>query len=119
MAEQLDMFGTPPAAPKETERAKPEPEPPPEPEVTAGAFEAFHAANPHVLAEMLRLAHAQLDKGSKYISAKWLWEDLRSWLRTTGQPYKLNNNLTAAYARKLVELEPRLEGVIRFRGGDK
>lgn len=118
MAEQLDMFaGAQPPPEKPEERV--EPEPAPEPEATPSAFEAFHAENPHVLTEMLHIAREQLDKGAKYISAKWLWEDLRSWLRTTGQPYKLNNNLTAAYSRKLVELEPRLEGVIRFRGGDK
>lgn len=78
-------------------------------------FAEFHKENPHVLTEMLKLARRELDKGVKRIGAKALWEDLRSWLKTTGQPYKLNNSYTAIYARKLVQIEPRLDGVIEFR----
>ena len=104
------MFGVPAGTPP-ADRAKA-----PEPELTIDQrFEAFHAENPHVLDEMLKLARKELAKGTRRIGAKALWEDLRSWLKTTGQPYKLNNSYTALYARKLVEIEPALDGVIEFR----
>ena len=79
-------------------------------------FAVFHAANPHVFAEMLRLARAHLDRGATFISSKGLYEECRQSLRTQhGADYKLNNNYTADYSRALVEAEPRLVGVIELR----
>ncbi len=91
----------------------------------------FHTKNPHVCAEMLRLARARLDRGETYISAKALWEELRVSLaraengghgtfestdgKTAPDPYKLNNDFTALYARTIIRMEPRLEGVIEVR----
>ena len=44
------------------------------------------------------------------------WEECRENLRVKklGE-YRLNNDFTALYARRLIELEPRLEGVIELR----
>lgn len=85
-------------------------------------YEAFAKENPHVFAEMLRLARARLDRGETFISAKALWEELRVSLDLAddgGAPgaYKLNNDFTAYYSRALIAAEPRLAGVIRTRGG--
>jgi len=79
-------------------------------------FRAFHAANPHVLEELLRLARARLNAGATYISSKALYEDCRTSLRTLhGDDYKLNNDYTPYYSDLLREREPRLEGVIKIR----
>jgi hypothetical protein len=109
---QLDIFAsTPSDAPPERQAA---------PATIGGRFRAFDAANPHVLAEMLRLARARLDRGERYISVKALWEELRRALAYRHEvladgEYKLNNNYTALYARRLLDLEPRLDGVIATR----
>jgi len=85
-------------------------------------FEAFHQANPHIAAEMLRLARLRLDRGETFISTKALWEELRVSLdraRDLGASgahvYKLNNDYTSLYSRLLIRLEPKLEGVIQIR----
>ncbi len=79
-------------------------------------FAAFHAANPHVFVELLRLAREHLDRGAGRIGAKALWEQLRESLRTRkiGE-YKLDNSLTALYARALVEADLRLNALIERR----
>ena len=77
----------------------------------------FHANNPHVLLELRRLALQLVDAGHRHYSIKGLFEVLR-WktaLKTNGKPYKLNNNLTAFYARLLMETEPRLDGFFHLR----
>jgi len=72
--------------------------------------------NGHVLDEMLRLARERLDQGETFISAKALWEEMRTSLDTQNEGgYRLNNDFTAIAARRLLELEPRLNGVIRIR----
>ncbi len=77
----------------------------------------FHHANPHVMNALLRLARARLDRGERRIGVKALWEELRSELAVSRPEgaFKLNNNYTAVYARKLIELEPRLATVIETR----
>jgi hypothetical protein len=79
-------------------------------------FTAFHSANPHVFAELLKLARERLDEGATFISVKALWEACRVSLRARliGE-YKLNNDMTSLYGRLLIATEPRLEGVIRLR----
>jgi hypothetical protein len=79
-------------------------------------FASFHALNPHVMAEMLRLARKHLDRGERRIGAKALWEELRQSIRVCklGE-WQLDNSLTALYARALIEAEPRLVGVIETR----
>ncbi|HVK88311.1 MAG TPA: hypothetical protein VM513_29530 [Kofleriaceae bacterium] len=79
-------------------------------------FRAFHAANPHVLEELLKLARAHLNAGATYISSKALYEACRVTLRTHhGDDYKLNNDYTPYYSDLMAEREPRLKGVFRTR----
>lgn len=87
----------------------------PTPATLEQRFASFHAKNPHVFAEMLRLARARLDRGETYVSAKALWEELRVSLATEHGEYKLDNSLCALYSRALLAAEPRLDGVIRTR----
>ncbi len=75
----------------------------------------FHLANPHVLAEMLRLARLRLDHGATYISAKGLWESLRVSLSSTDSEYRLNNTYCSIYSRMCIDIEPRLGAVMELR----
>ena len=77
----------------------------------------FHRNNPTVLLELRRLALGLLDAGNRHHSIKGLFEVLRynRKVKTTGKPYKLNNNLTPFYARLLMENEPRLAGFFHTR----
>jgi hypothetical protein len=79
-------------------------------------FEAFHAANPHVLEEMLRLARQHVAEGATRIGAKQLWEELRLSLRVNklGE-YRLDNSLTSLYARAIVEADPTLAPMFELR----
>ena len=79
-------------------------------------FRLFNDENPHVLTEMLRIARARVAAGAKRVGAKAIWEELRQYLRVnkTG-PHKLDNSLTALYARKLLEVDPSLATVIELR----
>lgn len=79
-------------------------------------FDRFHADNPHVFEEMLRLARARLTRGETFISVKALWEELRTTLKArSAEGYRLNNSFTACYGRALLEAEPALAGVIETR----
>jgi hypothetical protein len=83
-------------------------------------FLAFHAANPHVLAELLKLARRAKGRGVSRIGIRMLWEVLR-WQLTVetydpaGDPYKLNDHFHSRYARLLLEADPSLEGLIELR----
>tara|TARA_Y100001963_G_scaffold149927_1_gene230212 strand:+ start:111 stop:464 length:354 start_codon:yes stop_codon:yes gene_type:complete len=77
----------------------------------------FHRENPHVYQQLRALALGLVDAGQTHYSIKGLFEVLRydAALRTNGTPYKLNNNLTAFYARLLMLREPRLDGFFYLR----
>lgn len=114
MAEQLHMFdGRPPlrqvgARKKRKPRAD-------RPSIQV-RFETFHAENPQVFDAMLALARGHIAKGSRRIGVKALWESLREYLHVTKiGTYKLDNSLTALYARKLIETDPSLASVIETR----
>lgn len=79
-------------------------------------FRAFHAANPHVLEEMLRLARQHVDEGAKRIGAKQLWEELRLSIRVRklGE-YRLDNSLTSLYARAICEADATLAPLFELR----
>jgi hypothetical protein len=81
----------------------------------------FHRNNPIVLLELRRLALGLVDAGHRHYSIKGLFEVLRfnAALKTTGKPYKLNNNHTAFYARLLMEFEPELEDFFHTRRSQK
>jgi hypothetical protein len=81
-------------------------------------FHRFHDANPDVYAQLYDLAIDWRSRGSEVWSTKGMFEVLR-WqrrsLRLDGdQPFKMNNNYTAFYARMLMQ-EPALEGMFEVR----
>lgn len=73
-------------------------------------FERFHRENPHVYEHLERLAFRLRNRGVERWGIKSLWETLRYEMAiNTNEPigaYKLNNNLTASYARALMERNP-------------
>lgn len=81
-------------------------------------FEAFHGSNPTVLALLRDKALTLKGRGFKRYGLKALFEALRydMAVQTNGQPFKLDNGFTAHYARKLMEVEPRLKGFFETRG---
>ena len=60
-----------------------------------------------------------LDRGDTYISAKAIYEQMRTTVPTTignaAVSYKLNNDFTPSLSRWLQAQEPRLVGVLRMR----
>jgi hypothetical protein len=84
-------------------------------------FAEFHAANPQVYAELLRLARTAHGRGWNHIGIRMLWEVLR-WnvvvMRTVpnlDDDFKLNDHFHSRYVRLLVEKEPDLAGLFEMR----
>lgn len=80
-------------------------------------FRIFHEHNPHVYRLLRAMALEWKRTGNHRCGMKMLWEALRynSGLQTQGEPYKLNNNYTALYARLLMAEEPELRGMFETR----
>jgi len=94
---------------------------PPQPATVAPSIEErfaqFHAANPQVYRTLLALARAEAERGTRRISAKLLFEQLRAaggGVTQGAEPYRLNNIFTSRYARLLAS-EPDLSGRIETR----
>lgn len=81
-------------------------------------FQDFHRANPHVYRILRQMALDYKRAGNRRCGIKMLWEALRysSGVQTQGDPYKLNNNYTAYYARLLMRQERELRGFFEIRG---
>ncbi len=87
------------------------------PRTIAEQFEAFHQDNPHVYLALVRLAMDLVRRGVRQYSINGLFEILR-WqyaLQTRGEPYRLNNNYRALYARLLMREVPALDGFFETR----
>ncbi|HHK42097.1 MAG TPA: hypothetical protein ENJ50_06740 [Planctomycetaceae bacterium] len=89
----------------------------------AALWEDFHAKNPEVY-EMFEAFAMQGVRALKRqgcarirLGAKAVWERLR-WESTVGarNPYRLNNNFTAFYAREFMARHPELGPVFETRG---
>ena len=81
-------------------------------------FWKFHTDNPHVYAELVRLANVLKYRGHKKIGIAMLFEQLRwQYAMTTSDMsgYKLNNNYRAYYSRLIMETEPELAGFFETR----
>tara|TARA_R100000315_G_C5085777_1_gene49516 strand:- start:144 stop:413 length:270 start_codon:yes stop_codon:yes gene_type:complete len=78
---------------------------------------AFHAANPHVYQELIRICRFVRGRGVKRWGIAACFERLR-WLSQFevqgDDPYRLNNNFRAWYSR-LLNNEPGLEGLFEVR----
>jgi hypothetical protein len=80
-------------------------------------FAEFHAANPDVYAELVRLAREAKAAGRQRVGMKELWEVAR-WqlrLRSRGDAYALDNSFTAPMARLIQDQEPDLAGLFETR----
>ena len=77
-------------------------------------FKRFHAANPHVYENLVKLARDFRSKGSNHnrkLGIGMLYEVLRwnYYLTTEGEEeFKLSNDFRAAYARLIMEQEQDL-----------
>jgi hypothetical protein len=77
-------------------------------------FKKFHANNPHVYENLVRMAREFRRKGSNHnrkLGIGMLYEVLRwnYYLSTEGEEeFKLSNDFRAVYARKIMENEPDL-----------
>jgi hypothetical protein len=82
---------------------------------------AYHNANLHVYYRLRQLALDLVNRGHKKHSIKGLFEVLRyqQKFETTGDSFKLNNNLTPFYSRLLMQEEPRLAGFFYLRRSKK
>lgn len=80
-------------------------------------FDAFDEANPHVKRRLTDMAMELWRRGTKHYGMKALYEVLRYeyTLRTSGDSFKLNNNYTALYARKIMLENPELDGFFSTR----
>ena len=81
-------------------------------------FARFHAENPHVYAELLRLARQAKDRGQRKIGIRMIWEVMR-WNLTIGTSralgdFKLNDHYHSRYARMLDRV-PDLHGLFELR----
>ena len=87
----------------------------------AAAFEQFHAANPQVYRALRSFAFEARRRGARRIGIRMAWERLRWWsqfeVSRTGpdSEWKLNNNWTRFYARRLMRNEPELAGLFETR----
>lgn len=84
---------------------------------TEADFREFHRQNPHVYRILRQMALDYRRAGNDRCGMKMLWEVLRytSSVQTSGEPYKLNNNYTALYARLLMDQERELRGFFETR----
>lgn len=75
----------------------------------------FHHANPHVYAELVRLARGANIRGQK-LGIGCLWETLRYSLTVdSDEPVKLNNNFRSRYSRLIMANEGDLAGYFDTR----
>jgi hypothetical protein len=80
-------------------------------------FIAFHKANPAVYSALRSMALGIKRQGTARYGIAGLFEVLR-WryaMQTSGDPFKLNNNFRALYARLLMDNEPELADFFEVR----
>ena len=83
----------------------------------AADFAAFHACNPHVYDELVRLARRLRVRGIDRYGIAGLFEVLRydHTIRTGTADWKLNNNYRAFYARMIMANHPELANLFEVR----
>jgi hypothetical protein len=83
-------------------------------------FREFHAANPQVLGELLKLARRARGRGATKLGIGMLWEVLR-WQLTfetyepAETPFKLNDHYRSRYVRLICEQDPELGRLFELR----
>jgi hypothetical protein len=83
-----------------------------QPDENREKFEEFHRKNPAVYEMLAKYGRELLDAGHAKLSIALMAERVR-WeaaIRTTGDRFKINNNFTAHYARRLADEFPEFRG---------
>jgi hypothetical protein len=81
-------------------------------------FDEFDAVNPHIWGLLVKFSFDAKNAGLEKLGIKFLVERIRWELQVVTKStdmFKINNNHTAFYARKLMTTYPELEGFFRFR----
>lgn len=80
-------------------------------------FLAYHAANSHVWEAFERFALQAAHAGRRRIGTAMIYERMRwySMIETNGDPYKINNNYKADYARLFNEKYPQFNEMFPTR----
>jgi hypothetical protein len=81
-------------------------------------FREFHAANPDVYDELVRLARRARARGHRRMGIELCFGALRwnRFMQTTGEGgFKLNDHFTSRYARLIQAQEPDLQGFFELR----
>jgi hypothetical protein len=85
-------------------------------------FVAFHEANPHVYAELVKLARTVKAAGYAHFGIRTIWERLR-WMGEfeveANSAYKLNDHYTGLYARLISEMEVDLTDFFHTRASER
>ena len=86
-------------------------------EIIIEQFKKYHSENPHVFNEFRRMAFQIKSTGRKFYSSDAIIHALRYDfdIRTTGEPFKISNTLSAMYARFLVYKEPEFVDFFKFK----
>ena len=92
------------------------PEPEPEDDSIQARFERFDEDNPGVYRAIVSLMFEMQEHGVNRWSVKAAFEVLRyQSIRSTGDDFKLPNDYTSRYARKLIAEFPQLDGFLETR----
>lgn len=78
----------------------------------------FHRLNPKVYDLLVFYARQARDAGRRRVGIELLWNRMRwDFMVQTERTdeFKLNQNLKAWYARRILQLEPDLEGIFELR----
>lgn len=78
-------------------------------------FKEYHQANPEIYRQFVIYAHRMKGVRKKY--SAWTVINVIRWnfdLRTT-EPFKINNDFIALYARLLIHHDPSFEGFFELR----
>lgn len=82
-------------------------------------FREFDQAHPEVYEQLVALARQWVSVGHAKLGIATLFEKLRWEWHVSGlrdaDGYKLNNNFRALYARKIMALNPDLDGLFEIR----
>tara|TARA_R110002020_G_scaffold148076_2_gene323897 strand:- start:32 stop:304 length:273 start_codon:yes stop_codon:yes gene_type:complete len=80
-------------------------------------FKNYDAANPQIWAEFKKFCFLAKERGYTHWSAKGVFEVIR-WntpASDTTTPFKVCNNFTPDYARKMMKEYPEFEGFFRIK----
>lgn len=79
-------------------------------------FVGFHVDNPHIYRRLEGIISGWLGTHDR-VGVKMAWEVLRwqTGVKTTGIPFRLNNNFTSRYARLIIAAHPEWKGRILTR----